>query len=103
MKLIFKKILKQAIEYGFVDIKIRKADKKYRISISNSGEDIPKENIGKIFNKFYQADESHASGGNGIGLAIVKRIVELHCGKTAVENKDGMVVFKITLPKKIQI
>lgn len=43
------------------------------VFISNHGKYIPRDNITHIFNKFYQADESHSSEGNGIGLAIVKK------------------------------
>ena len=53
----------------------------------------------KIFNKFYQADESHSSEGNGIGLAIVKRVTELHNGKVYVESTDNLTTFTVKLPK----
>ena len=54
----------------------------------------------KIFNKFYQADESHASEGNGVGLAIVKKIVDLHKGSIEVESENGFTVFEIELDRK---
>lgn len=70
------------------------------VRISNTGSDIPPEKLGKIFTKFYQADESHATQGNGIGLAIVKRIVVLHCGSVEVQSKNGITGFTVRLPKK---
>ena len=70
------------------------------ISISNTGSEIPPEKQKKIFNKFYQADESHAQEGNGIGLAIVKKIVDLHSGWVSLKSKDGMTVFTVELPRK---
>ncbi len=88
---------------GTVAISVADNIDSYTVSIGNTGDPISDEDKIKIFSKFYQIDKSHASRGNGIGLAIVKRIVELHRGNVAVENKDGMVVFEITLPKKIQI
>ena len=58
-----------------------------------------KDKMDKIFNKFYQCDESHASEGNGIGLAIVKRIVDLHGGKINVTSEGGVTAFSVELPK----
>lgn len=71
------------------------------VNISNAGEEISEENRKKIWNKFYQADESHASEGNGVGLAIVKRIVELHGGAVSVDCKDGNVTFSVKLPNTL--
>ena len=70
------------------------------VKIKNAGKEIPKESIDKIFNKFYQADESHASKGNGVGLAIVKKIVELHNGHISVKSDNGETVFTVKLPKE---
>lgn len=67
-------------------------------TITNYGAEIPSESLGKIFNKFYQGDTSHASRGNGIGLSIVKRIVDLHGGTVTVNSGDGKTVFAVTLP-----
>ena len=53
----------------------------------------------RIFRKFYQADESHAVDGNGIGLAIVKRIAELHGGTVSVDSTDDITVFTVKLPQ----
>ncbi|MBE6737966.1 MAG: HAMP domain-containing histidine kinase [Ruminococcaceae bacterium] len=69
-----------------------------RLSIKNQGE-IAEEYKSKIFNRFYQADESHSKEGNGVGLAIVKKIVELHNGNVDVKSEDGFVEFLVTLPK----
>ena len=70
------------------------------VTVANTGSEIPPEKQEKIFRKFYQADESHASEGNGIGLAIVKRIVELHRGRITVSSGEGKTSFTVTLPKK---
>lgn len=85
---------------GTVSVDINDNGKEYTVCIGNSGEPISDDDKAKIFSKFYQIDKSHSSRGNGIGLAIVKRIVELHRGKIAVESKDGKVVFAVTIPKK---
>lgn len=72
----------------------------YIVEVSNTGSEIPPEKQKRIFNKFYQADESHAQEGNGIGLAIVKKIVDLHSGWVSVRSESGMTVFTVELPKK---
>ena len=72
----------------------------YIVEVSNTGSEIPPEKQKRIFNKFYQADESHAQEGSGIGLAIVKKIVDLHSGWVSVKSGDGMTTFTVELPKK---
>lgn len=89
--------IKFSPEYGNVIIKIKKYEEKHIISVVNLGEDIPKESIRKIFNKFYQADESHAPEGNGVGLAIVKKIVELHKGLINVKSQNGVTTFEVVI------
>lgn len=68
-----------------------------QVTISNRGE-IPEDTLPRIWHKFYQGDESHSSAGNGIGLAIVRRIAELHGGSVSAENDSGWVRFTVTLP-----
>lgn len=94
--------IKFSPEYGMIVIKIVDEGEKYKISIANSGTEIPEERRKKIFDKFYQADESHSSEGNGIGLAIVKRVTELHHGEVKVDCKNGITTFAVELPKEIK-
>lgn len=84
---------------GTVSVDIQESDDSISVAISNGGKTIPEENIDKIFHKFYQADESHSSEGNGIGLAIVKKVVDLHNGEITVERKNGKTTFTVVLPK----
>ena len=91
--------VKFAPDGGSVVLDIADEEAELRISIGNTGEEIPPEKLERIFHKFYQADESHAAEGNGIGLAVVKRVVSLHGGKIEVARKDGMTIFDVTLPK----
>ncbi len=85
---------------GTLSVRINEVNDKLYVSISNEGKEIPKENIVRIFNKFYQADESHSTEGNGIGLAIVKKVVDLHQGEIVVESENGVTTFTVYLPKK---
>ena len=70
------------------------------VSIENSGPEIPKSDYEAIFNKFYQCDKSRSTDGNGIGLSIVKHIVNLHGGEIMVNSKNGKTVFTVSIPIK---
>ena len=85
---------------GRVSIEIGQQGDSLTVSICNDGEEIGEAEQKKIWSKFYQADASHSHEGNGIGLAIVKRIVELHRGERAVKCEAGRVTFSVTLPIK---
>ncbi len=85
---------------GTVSLVIKEDADFYTVSVGNSAPPIPEEHRTKIFSKFYQADSSNTSGGNGIGLAIVNKIVTLHNGSVSVGYENGMVVFSVRLPKK---
>ena len=69
------------------------------VSVANYGVEISKSDYDAIFGKFFQCDKSRASEGNGIGLSIVKHIVNLHSGKITVESKNGKTMFTVVLPK----
>lgn len=92
--------VKFAEDGGTVSVAAEDMGESLRISVSNTGSEIPTEKIDKVFNKFYKGEESRASEGNGIGLAIVKRIVELHEGEVSVISQEGKTTFFVTLPKK---
>ncbi len=87
-------------EDGSVCVTVTDGGEMLCVTVSNTGSEIPPEKREKVFHKFYQADESHATAGNGVGLAIVKRIVDLHRGEIALESGDGVTAFAVTLPKK---
>jgi signal transduction histidine kinase len=92
--------IKYSSEYGLIVIKICEEGENYNITVANSGVEIPEKKQQKIFEKFYQADESHSSGGNGIGLSIVKSVINLHRGQVSVECKNGITTFKVIIAKK---
>lgn len=104
LKQVWLNLLDNAIKFApeghTVRVQINEDEKQLQVAIANTGSEIPADSLKKIWNKFYQAEESHASEGNGIGLAIVKRVVELHRGTVEVKNGDGLVAFTVTLPKK---
>ena len=68
-------------------------------TIDNEGKSIPDEDKARIFNKFYQGDNSHESEGNGLGLALVRKIVAIHGGEVWVEDPaNGGCRFAVRLP-----
>ena len=69
------------------------------VRIEDRGRTIPPASMNRIFGKFYQADESHAAEGNGVGLAIVKRIAELHGGAVRAQSENGVTAFTVFLPQ----
>ena len=90
--------IKFAPEGGEVGARIEENKKATMVTVYNSGSVIDEKDIGRIFNKFYQADRSHSSKGYGIGLAIVKGIVDLHLGTVSVRSEDGKTFFTVTIP-----
>ncbi len=83
-----------------IRVKVEENEKTLQVSVINTGSQIPRDKQGKIFHKFYQADESHATQGNGVGLAIVERITQLHGGAATVHSENDVTAFTVTLPKK---
>jgi signal transduction histidine kinase len=67
--------------------------------VRDNGGGIPEEHLPSIFDRFYKADAARqAAGGSGLGLSIVKAIVERHGGTITARN-DGGAVFDIELPR----
>ena len=97
-------LLDNAIKFsddgGRIAIGIEEEGDYLEVSISNTCPDIPPEKLEYIFNKFYQADESHSNQGNGIGLAVVKKICDLHRGTVTVKSEGGTTAFTVRLPKE---
>lgn len=78
-----------------IEIKVHTQDKKAHVSVFNTGQPIPEEDIENIWNKFYKVDKAHTReyGGSGIGLSIVKAIMDSHHQKYGVRNYDNGVEF----------
>ena len=100
-KQVWFNLLDNAIKFanvgGILRIGIEKLDGRIAVAISNEGQEISKEEQEKIFQKFYQSRSSDVKRGNGIGLSIVKHIVDLHKGSISVNCQDGFTTFTIEL------
>lgn len=102
LKQVWINLIHNAVKFtpvgGLIEISTQDKGDSIAVSITNHGSQIPPEAMERIFNKFYQADESHASEGNGVGLAIVKRVVNLHNGTVSVSSENNVTTFQVTLP-----
>lgn len=102
LKQVWFNLLDNAIKFankeGLLQIRIAKLNEEISVSITNEGREIAKEDYDKIFQKFYQSKDSSVKSGNGIGLSIVKHIVDLHKGSVAVKSQDGFTTFTVNLP-----
>lgn len=102
---LFLNLIKNAIAYGKnggnVTITISKKNKMIKIEVKDNGIGISKEDLSKIFDRFYRADKAHSSHGihSGLGLAIAKWATEMHGGKIQAESTYGKgSTFTVTLP-----
>ena len=102
LKQVWINLLDNAIKFSpendSVAVDIKEKDNHLLVAITNHGKDIPKDSLKRIFNKFYQADESHSTKGNGIGLAVVKKVCELHNGEVSVISENNTTTFTVSLP-----
>ena len=72
------------------------------ITVTDNGIGIPPQHLPHVFDRFYKADQSRLqSGGSGLGLSIVRAIVERHGGTVSARSRQGVeTVFEIVLPER---
>lgn len=101
---VIQNILHNAWQYtaqgGRVSVSAGRAPGFIKATFANTGETIPAEDLALIFERFYRVDKSRSrdSGGTGIGLAIVKELVEAHGGEVGAESSGGYIRIWFTLP-----
>lgn len=76
-------------------------DDRLRVSVTNTGNDIPAEHLPRLFDRFYRADSSRqrTTESSGLGLAITRTIVLAHGGEVAVHSAGGSTCFTLSLPR----
>lgn len=95
--------IKHSPQKGIIHVSINKTESQLSVLIADHGDGMTEEVQKHIFEKFYQADSSRKAEGNGLGLALVKRIVDLCKGQISVESTPGNgSAFIVTLPQKVR-
>lgn len=98
---IIENAIKFSKENAAIDIKVSEKEENILVKIKDYGIGMTEEEKEKIFDRFYQIDKSHSQNGAGLGLSIVKRILELSEGKIYVESEKGKgSIFFVELPKE---
>lgn len=96
---IFDNLLENSIKYGAVTpleirISLERSDRGFSICFSDNGTGVAEEKLPYIFDEFYRTDESrNRKEGNGLGLYIVKYLIEFMGGRVWAENADGLRIF----------
>lgn len=101
MRHVWNNLISNAIKFspekGTVKIRLQDKENKYVFIIENQGPALSNDTLKHLFDKFYQADSSHKEEGNGLGLALVKRILAIEGGEISAENISGGCRFTVTL------
>ncbi|MBW3351136.1 sensor histidine kinase [Limosilactobacillus reuteri] len=99
-------LLENAAKYSptdsTIDVQLTTDDRHIILRVADQGQGIAKENRQKVFERFYREDESHSNkvAGSGIGLAIVKMIIEKYHGKITIRDNEPVgTIFTVYLPK----
>lgn len=91
---------KYARENGSARVALQRRGKSHcLLTVSDEGETIPRQDLDKLFKRFYRADQARSRTGSfGLGLSIAESIVKRHKGKIWAESKDGINTFTVELP-----
>jgi signal transduction histidine kinase len=104
MKQVLINLLDNAIKYAPADsvvrVEVQEMPNFVELVVENEVKDLPSESLLHLFDRFYKMDESRSQKGNGLGLAISKKIVEIHRGEISVQLDEGKIGFIVKLPKK---
>ena len=86
---------------GTIKIDVSEDESNVYFSVYNTGNQIPEKDLVNVWEKFFKVDKAHSRsyGGSGIGLSIVKAIVEAHGGAVKVVNKSDGVEFGFKIPR----
>ncbi len=99
-------LLDNAVKYNkeggkvYIDLRVLQEEESCLVTIRNTGTGIPKADIHRVFDRFYRVDKSRSREimGSGLGLSIVKLIVELHGGKVTIGSEENKTIVIVALP-----
>jgi two-component system phosphate regulon sensor histidine kinase PhoR len=97
-------LLHNAIKFnkpgGRVTVSTSFDDKLITVNVTDTGIGISKDDLPRVFERFYKADKARTGGGSGLGLAIAKHTIQAHGGEILAQSEEGKgSVFTITLPR----
>src|SRR5207249_3318967 len=81
--------LRFTAQHGSIHITLSKHNGHFEVAVSDTGSGIAPEHLPRVFDRFYRAESSRSSGGAGLGLALVKSIVDLHGGSATIQSDVG--------------
>lgn len=107
LDIVWNNLLSNAVKFteegGRVEVKLKKEGEKVTVSVADTGCGISAEIGARIFEKFYQGDTSHAGEGNGLGLALVKKVIDVLGGTLSVSSEAGKgSTFTVTLKGAVE-
>src|SRR5206468_634893 len=86
-------------EHGSIRVAVSRHNGDFEVAVSDNGSGIAPEHLPRVFDRFYRAESSRSSDGAGLGLALVKSIVDLHGGSATIESEIGQgTTVKLTFP-----
>jgi two-component system, OmpR family, heavy metal sensor histidine kinase CusS len=86
-------------EHGSIHVALSKHNSDFEVAVSDTGSGIAPEHLPRVFDRFYRAESSRSSDGAGLGLALVKSIVDLHSGSATIASEIGRgTTVKLTFP-----
>ncbi len=108
MKEVWVNLLDNAAKFspegGVIDVRPRRLSAGIVVTVQDHGSGMDQDTQKRIFDQFYQGDTSHKTEGNGIGLALVKKAVELHRGMVQVQSAPGQgSIFTVSLPDRGEV
>jgi len=95
LKQVLINLIDNAIKYtpedGIIDVGVEVLEKEVIVKVKDSGIGIPEKDLPRIFERFYRVDKTRSRdvGGSGLGLSIVKHILEAHSSRITVESKEN--------------
>lgn len=86
-------------EHSEITVRLKKSRGKAKLTVENQGKPIPKEDLQRIFDRYYRTDASRSrdTGGFGLGLAIAKTVAEKHGGSITAESDENRTVFTLII------